>query len=76
MQVQDQMRQHNYLSNGSLREAFLLQDKDGSGFLDKAEFLALCTRFNLPISDALVNKVRKHPTQACFGIQQAKPVPS
>ncbi|KYO34405.1 EF-hand domain-containing protein 1 [Alligator mississippiensis] len=57
MQVQDQMRQHNYLSNGSLREAFLLQDKDGSGFLDKAEFLALCTRFNLPISDALVNKL-------------------
>ncbi|XP_065257777.1 EF-hand domain-containing protein 1 [Emys orbicularis] len=56
-QVQEQLKHHNYLSNSSMREAFLHHDKDGSGFLDKEEFFALCNRFNLPVSDALVNKL-------------------
>lgn len=62
-QVQEQLKHHNYLSNSSMREAFLHHDKDGSGFLDKAEFFALCDRFNVPVSDALVNKVRRRRGQ-------------
>uniref|UniRef100_A0A8C4W8B5 EF-hand domain containing 1 n=1 Tax=Gopherus evgoodei TaxID=1825980 RepID=A0A8C4W8B5_9SAUR len=67
-QVQEQLKHHNYLSNSSMREAFLHHDKDGSGFLDKAEFFALCNRFNLPVSDALVNKVRRQRGQLVWSL--------
>ncbi|XP_067150955.1 EF-hand domain-containing protein 1 [Apteryx mantelli] len=57
VQVQEELKLHNYLNNRNIQEEFLQHDKDGSGILDKGEFLALCDSLNVPTSDVLVNKL-------------------
>lgn len=59
VQVQEELKLHNYLNNKNIREAFLQCDKDGSGILDKAKFLALCDSLSVPTNAILVNKVRR-----------------
>ncbi|XP_007430815.1 EF-hand domain-containing protein 1 [Python bivittatus] len=56
-QIQEHMRRHNYLPDSSMQEAFLQQDKDGSGLLNKAEFSALCDHFKIPIDDPIFQKL-------------------
>ncbi|XP_074905051.1 EF-hand domain-containing protein 1 [Buteo buteo] len=57
VQVQEELKLHNYLNNKNIREAFLQCDKDGSGILDKAKFLALCNSLSVPTNAILVNKL-------------------
>ncbi|XP_076188714.1 EF-hand domain-containing protein 1 isoform X4 [Aptenodytes patagonicus] len=57
VQVQEELKLHKYLNNKSIREAFLQCDKDGSGILDKAKFLALCDSLSVPTNSFLVNKL-------------------
>ncbi|NWH56083.1 EFHC1 protein, partial [Geococcyx californianus] len=56
-QVHEELKLHKSLNNENIREAFLQCDKDGSGILDKGEFLGLCDRLSVPISTVVVNKV-------------------
>ncbi|KAM6273037.1 EF-hand domain-containing protein 1 isoform 3-T3 [Spheniscus humboldti] len=57
VQVREEMKLHKYLNNKSIQEAFLQCDKDGSGILDKAKFLALCDSLSVPTNSFLVNKL-------------------
>ncbi|XP_062974594.1 EF-hand domain-containing protein 1 isoform X2 [Elgaria multicarinata webbii] len=56
-QMQEHMRRHNYLPDSNMQAAFLQQDKDGSGLLNKEEFFALCDRFKVPVDDPLFQKL-------------------
>ncbi|KFZ52825.1 EF-hand domain-containing protein 1, partial [Podiceps cristatus] len=57
VQVQEELKLHENLNNKNIREAFLQCDKDGSGILDKAKFLALCDSSSVPTNAFPVNKV-------------------
>ncbi|XP_025897263.1 EF-hand domain-containing protein 1 isoform X2 [Nothoprocta perdicaria] len=57
VQVQEELKLHNYLNNRNIQEKFHQRDQDGSGILDKGEFLALCNSLNVPTSNVLVNKL-------------------
>uniref|UniRef100_A0A8C6Z6E6 EF-hand domain containing 1 n=1 Tax=Nothoprocta perdicaria TaxID=30464 RepID=A0A8C6Z6E6_NOTPE len=59
VQVQEELKLHNYLNNRNIQEKFHQRDQDGSGILDKGEFLALCNSLNVPTSNVLVNKKQK-----------------
>lgn len=59
VQVQEELKLHKYLNNKNIREAFLQCDKDGSGVLDQAKFLALCNSLGVPTDAILLNKVRR-----------------
>ncbi|XP_048358965.1 EF-hand domain-containing protein 1 isoform X2 [Sphaerodactylus townsendi] len=56
-QTQEHLQRHNYLFDSSMQATFLQQDKDGSGLLDKVEFLALCDHFKVPVDDPLFQKL-------------------
>ncbi|NXI99038.1 EFHC1 protein, partial [Psophia crepitans] len=58
VQVQEELKLHKCLNNKNIREALLQRDKDGSGILDKATFLALCNSLSVPTDTVLLNKVR------------------
>uniref|UniRef100_A0A670YAK6 EF-hand domain containing 1 n=1 Tax=Pseudonaja textilis TaxID=8673 RepID=A0A670YAK6_PSETE len=58
-QIQEHMKRHNYLPDSSMQEAFLQQDKDGSGLLNKTEFFALCDHFKIPTDDPVFQKLIK-----------------
>ncbi|NXN13466.1 EFHC1 protein, partial [Indicator maculatus] len=57
VQVQEELKLHEHLSNKNIQEAFLQCDEDGSGILDKAKFLALCKSLSVPTNTPLLNKV-------------------
>ncbi|KAM6355350.1 EF-hand domain-containing protein 1-like [Podargus strigoides] len=57
VQVQEELKPHKNLDNKNIWEAFLQCDKDGSGLLDKAKFLALCDSLSVPTNTSLVNKL-------------------
>ncbi|XP_054675408.1 EF-hand domain-containing protein 1 isoform X1 [Grus americana] len=57
VQVQEELKLHKYLNNKNIREAFLQCDKDGSGILDQAKFLALCNSLSVPTDAILLNKL-------------------
>ncbi|KFZ65473.1 EF-hand domain-containing protein 1, partial [Antrostomus carolinensis] len=63
VQVQEELKLHK-LNNKKIWEAFFQCDKDRSGFLDKAKFLALCDSLSVPTNILLVNKVRR---KGCCG---------
>lgn len=54
------MQRHNYLPDGNMQSAFLEQDKDGSGLINKTEFFALCDHFKVPVDDPVFQKVGEH----------------
>ncbi|KFQ37188.1 EF-hand domain-containing protein 1, partial [Mesitornis unicolor] len=56
VQVQEELKLHEYLNNKNIQEAFLQCDKDGSGILDKAKFTSLCESLSVPTS-AVLNKL-------------------
>uniref|UniRef100_A0ABM5GRK8 EF-hand domain-containing protein 1 isoform X2 n=1 Tax=Pogona vitticeps TaxID=103695 RepID=A0ABM5GRK8_9SAUR len=56
-QLQEHMQRHNYLPDSNMQAAFLEQDKDGSGLINKAEFFALCDRFKVPVDDPIFQKL-------------------
>ncbi|XP_066494100.1 EF-hand domain-containing protein 1 [Tiliqua scincoides] len=56
-QLQEHMRRHNYLPDSNMQAAFLQQDQDGSGLLNKAEFFSLCDHFKIPVDDPLFKKL-------------------
>ncbi|XP_060113410.1 EF-hand domain-containing protein 1 [Heteronotia binoei] len=56
-QTQEHLQRHNYLPDGEMQAAFLERDRDGSGLLDKADFLDLCDRFKVPVDDPLFQKL-------------------
>ncbi|KAM6323523.1 LOW QUALITY PROTEIN: EF-hand domain-containing protein 1-like [Aegotheles albertisi] len=55
-QVQEELKLHKYLNNKNIQEVFLQCDKDGSGILDKAKFLAICDSLSVPTNACLVHK--------------------
>ncbi|XP_069706940.1 EF-hand domain-containing protein 1 isoform X2 [Phaenicophaeus curvirostris] len=57
LQVQEELKLQKSLNNKNIWEAFLECDKDGSGILDKAQFLALCNSLSVPTSAVLVHKL-------------------
>ncbi|NXW41201.1 EFHC1 protein, partial [Nyctiprogne leucopyga] len=57
VQVQEEMKLHKHLNNKNIWEAFFQCDKDGSGILDKAQFLALCDSLRVPTNVLVVNKL-------------------
>ncbi|KAM6323528.1 EF-hand domain-containing protein 1 [Aegotheles albertisi] len=56
-QVQEELKLHKYLDNKNIQEVFLQCDKDGSGILDKAKFLAICDTLSVPTNACLVHKL-------------------
>ncbi|XP_074720779.1 EF-hand domain-containing protein 1 [Strix uralensis] len=57
VQVQEELNLHKNLNKKNIQEAFLRCDKDGSGTLDKAKFLALCDSLGVPTNIILLNKL-------------------
>ncbi|NXQ86574.1 EFHC1 protein, partial [Nyctibius grandis] len=57
VQVQEELKFYKHLNNKNIREAFLQCDKEGSGTLDKATFLALCDSLSVPTNIILLNKL-------------------
>lgn len=58
-QTQEHLQRHNFLPDSDMQMAFLERDKDGTGLLDKADFLDLCERFKVPVDDPLFQKVTR-----------------
>ncbi|KAJ7345642.1 hypothetical protein JRQ81_001592 [Phrynocephalus forsythii] len=56
-QIQEHMQRHNYLPDSNMQAAFLEQDKDGSGLINKTEFFALCDHFKVPVDDPVFQKL-------------------
>ncbi|XP_028907716.1 EF-hand domain-containing protein 1 [Ornithorhynchus anatinus] len=56
-QIQEQLKQQNYLPKSRMREAFLSYDEDGSGYVDRDVFFALCNTLNVPINNCLINQL-------------------
>nr|XP_056712805.1 EF-hand domain-containing protein 1 [Euleptes europaea] len=56
-EMREHLQRHNYLPDSGLQEAFLQQDRDGSGLLDKAGFFNLCEHFKVPVDDPLFQKL-------------------
>ncbi|KFP34192.1 EF-hand domain-containing protein 1, partial [Colius striatus] len=57
VQVQEELKLQKHLNNKNIWEAFLQCDKDGSGTLDKAKFLAVCDSLSVPTNTILINKL-------------------
>ncbi|NWW75673.1 EFHC1 protein, partial [Climacteris rufus] len=57
VEVQKELKLQDPFNTRKFHEAFHHFDKDGSGFLDKAKFLNVCDRFNVPTSTILLKKV-------------------
>ncbi|NXX43520.1 EFHC1 protein, partial [Tricholaema leucomelas] len=57
VQVQEELKLHKHLNNKNIQEAFLQCDKDGSGILDKAKFVALCNSLSVPTNAIHLNKL-------------------
>ncbi|NXI34158.1 EFHC1 protein, partial [Galbula dea] len=53
VQAQEELKLCKDLNNMKIQEAFLQSDKDGSGTLEKAKFLALCDSLSVPPSTTL-----------------------
>lgn len=65
MEVQKELKLQKPFNTRQFHEAFHHFDKEGSGFLDKAKFLNVCDRFNVPTSTILLKKVRWKGCCAC-----------
>uniref|UniRef100_A0A8D2KVW6 EF-hand domain containing 1 n=1 Tax=Varanus komodoensis TaxID=61221 RepID=A0A8D2KVW6_VARKO len=59
VQIQEHMQRHNYLPDSNMQAAFLQQDKEGSGLLNKEEFFVLCDQFKVPVDDPAFQKVKR-----------------
>ncbi|XP_044274934.1 EF-hand domain-containing protein 1 [Varanus komodoensis] len=57
VQIQEHMQRHNYLPDSNMQAAFLQQDKEGSGLLNKEEFFVLCDQFKVPVDDPAFQKL-------------------
>ncbi|NWR80688.1 EFHC1 protein, partial [Centropus unirufus] len=68
-QAQEELKRDKSLNNMNIREVILQCDKDGSGILNKAEFLALCESLSVPTSSAPVHKLIE---QCCCGEDKIK----
>ncbi|KAH0621819.1 hypothetical protein JD844_023461 [Phrynosoma platyrhinos] len=66
-QIQEHMRRHNYLPDSTMHAAFLEQDKNGSGLLNKVEFFALCDHFKVPVDDPIFEKVNTYQPVFSWG---------
>ncbi|XP_015271154.1 PREDICTED: EF-hand domain-containing protein 1 [Gekko japonicus] len=56
-ETQEHLQRHNFFPDGDMQAAFLQRDKDGTGLLDKADFLELCDCFKVPADDPLFQKL-------------------
>ncbi|NWV07111.1 EFHC1 protein, partial [Ptilonorhynchus violaceus] len=57
VEVQKQLKLQEPFNSRQFHEAFHHCDKDGSGFLERAKFLNVCDRFNVPTSTILLKKL-------------------
>ncbi|NWV31567.1 EFHC1 protein, partial [Grantiella picta] len=65
VEVQKQLKLLEPFNTKQFHEAFHHFDKEGSGFLDKAKFLNVCDRFQVPTSTILLKKVSWKGCCAC-----------
>ncbi|XP_072498547.1 EF-hand domain-containing protein 1 [Notamacropus eugenii] len=56
-EIQEELKNSNFLLEGPILEAFQILDKDKTGCLDIEEFLSVCKKFNLAVDDCLINQL-------------------
>uniref|UniRef100_A0A4X2L023 EF-hand domain containing 1 n=1 Tax=Vombatus ursinus TaxID=29139 RepID=A0A4X2L023_VOMUR len=56
-EIQERLKNSDFLLEGPIREAFQILDKDKTGYVDREKFFGICKNFNLPVDDCLINQL-------------------
>ncbi|XP_020849629.1 EF-hand domain-containing protein 1 [Phascolarctos cinereus] len=56
-EIQERLKNSDFLLESPIREAFQILDKDKTGYVDREKFFGICKNFNLPVDDCLINQL-------------------